>query len=42
MNKTRTMFIKNLRYLCLVVVIIIGLMTIVGTGGGDGVSESNS
>jgi len=36
------MFIKNLRYLCLVVVIIIGLMTIVGTGGGDGVSESNS
>ncbi len=36
MKKAKTMFIKNLRYLCLVGVIALGLMTIVGTGGGDG------
>ena len=36
MKKAGTMFIKNLRYLCLVGVIAIGLMTIVGTGGGGG------
>lgn len=36
MKKAGTMFIKNLRYLCLVGVIALGLMTIVGTGGGGG------
>jgi Tol biopolymer transport system component len=36
MKKAGTMFIKNMRYLCLVGVIAIGLMTIVGTGGGGG------
>ena len=36
MKKTGTMFIKNLRYLCLIGVIALGLMTIVGTGGGGG------
>ena len=36
MKKTGTMFIKNLRYICLVGIIALGLMTIVGTGGGGG------
>jgi hypothetical protein len=36
MKKAGTMFIKNLRYLYLVGVIAIGLMTIIGTGGGGG------
>jgi len=36
MKKTGNMFVKNLRYLCLVGVIALGLMTIVGTGGGGG------
>ena len=36
MKKAGAMFIKNLRYLCLVGVIALGLMTIVGTGGGGG------
>jgi len=36
MKQAGTMVIKNLRYLCLVGVIAIGLMTIVATGGGTG------
>ena len=36
MKKAGTMFVKNLRYLCLVGAIVLGLMTIVGTGGGGG------
>ena len=36
MKKAGSMFIKNLRYFCLVGVIVLGLMTIVGTGGGGG------
>ena len=35
MKKAGIMFIKNLRYLCLVGVIVLGLMTIIATGGGD-------
>ncbi len=36
MKKIRNGFIKNLRYFCLLVVIVFGLITIVGTnGGGD-------
>ena len=35
MKKVRNVFINNLRYLCLVGVIAVGLMTIVGTGGDD-------
>jgi len=33
MKKVRNGFIKNLRHLCLIGVIALGLMTIVGTGG---------
>ena len=40
MKKAGTMFIKNLRYLCLMGVISLGLMTIVGTGGGGGGGSS--
>lgn len=37
MKKARNEFIKNLRYLCLIGVIALGLITIVGSnGGGDG------
>lgn len=36
MRKVKNGFIKNLHYLCLIGVIAFGLMTIVGTGGGDG------
>ena len=36
MKKAGSIFIKNLRYLCLAGVIVLGLMTIVGTGGGGG------
>lgn len=36
MKKVRNGFIKNLRYICLISVIVFGLMTIVGTGGGNG------
>lgn len=36
MKKVRNGFIKNLRYICLISVIVFGLMTIVGTGGGGG------
>ncbi len=36
MKKVRDRFIKNLRYLCLIGVIALGLMTIVGTDGGGG------
>lgn len=36
MKKAGTMVIKNLRYLCLVGVIALGLMAIIGTGGGGG------
>lgn len=35
MRKTRNGFIKNLRHLCLIGVIVLGLMTIVGCDGGD-------
>jgi len=36
MRKVRNGFIKNLHYLCLIGVIALGLMTIVGSNGGDG------
>jgi hypothetical protein len=36
MKKVRNGLINNLRYLCLIGVIALGLMTIVGTGGGGG------
>ncbi|MBW1691780.1 MAG: hypothetical protein JRJ70_13725 [Deltaproteobacteria bacterium] len=36
MKKPKNSFLKNLRYLCLVGVIALGLMTIVGSGGGGG------
>jgi len=36
MKKPRKSFIKDLTFLCLVGVIALGLLTIVGTGGGDG------
>ena len=40
MQKARNGFIKNLRYLCLIGIIVLGLMTIIGTtgdgGNGDG------
>ncbi len=36
MKKARNRVINNLRYLCLVGVMVLGLMTIVGTGGGGG------
>ena len=36
MMKARNEFIKNLRYLCLVGIIALGLITIVGSNGGDG------
>ena len=36
MKKSRNGFIKNLRYLCLIGVIVLGLMTIVATGGSGG------
>lgn len=40
MKKVRNGFIKNFRYLCLIGVIALGLMTIVGTGGGGGGGDS--
>ena len=36
MEKVRDRFIKNLRYLCLIGVIALGLMTILGSSGGGG------
>jgi len=36
MKKQRPMFVQNVRYVCMVTVILLGLMTIVGTGGGGG------
>ena len=39
MKKIRNRLIKNLRYLCLASVIILGLMTIISTGGGGGGGE---
>jgi len=42
MKKTGSMVIKNLRYLCLIGVITLGLMTTVGTGGGGGGSPTNN
>jgi len=36
MQKARNGFIKNLRYLCLIGIIALGLMTIIGTNGGGG------
>jgi hypothetical protein len=36
MKNPKNSFLKNLRYLCLVGVIALGLMTIVGSGGGGG------
>ena len=36
MKKQSAMFIKNLRYFCLLSVFAFGLMTIVSTGGGGG------
>jgi TolB protein len=40
MKKSRKGFIKNLHYFCLICVIALGLMTIVGTGGGDSDDEN--
>jgi hypothetical protein len=43
MKKVRNGFIKNLRYFCLLVVIVFGLIAIVGSnGGGDGDGDSGS
>lgn len=43
MKKARNPIIKNLRYLCLVGVIALGLITIVGSnGGGDGAGTSTT
>ena len=36
MNKEKIEIFKVLRYICLSVILIFGLMTIVGTGGGGG------
>jgi hypothetical protein len=36
MKRVRNGFIKNLRYVCLIGVIAFGLITIVGSNGGDG------
>jgi len=36
MKNGRNGFVKNLSYFCLIVVIALGLMTIIATGGGDG------
>jgi len=36
MKKARNGFIRTLRYFCLLGVIVLGLITIVGTGGGGG------
>lgn len=35
MKRTRIGFVKNLRYVCLMGVIALGLITIVGSGSGD-------
>ena len=42
--KTKNGFIKNLRYLCLISIIALGLITIVGCNGGngDGTTEVNT
>jgi hypothetical protein len=40
MKKLRNLLMKNFQYLCIVSVIALGLMTIVGTGGGDGGGDS--
>ena len=42
MKKVRNGFIKNLRYLCLICILALGLMTIVGTGGGGGGGDTRS
>jgi len=42
MKKPANMFVKNLRYICLIGVIALGLMTIVCTGGGDGGGGSST
>ena len=36
MKKEKVEIFKILRYICLSVILIFGLMTIVGTGGGGG------
>ena len=40
MKKLRNLLMKNFHYLCIVSVIALGLMTIVGTGGGNGGGDS--
>jgi len=42
MKKARNGFIKALPYLCLVGVIVLGLMTIIGTGGGGGGGDGST
>lgn len=42
MNKPGTMLIKNLRYLCMIGVIGLGLITIVGSNGGGGDSATTT
>jgi hypothetical protein len=41
MKKKETGFFKTVRYICMVFVIALGLMTIVGTGGGGGGGSSS-
>ncbi len=41
MKRIRTGFIKNLRYLCLIGVIALGLMTIVGSNGTQAAGSSS-
>jgi hypothetical protein len=41
MKKNGTMFFKNLRYICLIAVIALGLATIVGSNGGNGGDGDN-
>lgn len=42
MKKPANMFVKNLRYICLISVIALGLITIIATGGGDGGGGSST
>ena len=36
MKKVRNEYIRNLHYFCLIGAIVLGLMTVVGTGSGGG------
>ena len=41
MKRLRILLMKNFHYLCIVSVIVLGLVTIIGTGGGGGGGGSN-